>query len=137
MTPETQHPNETGGHSDRHYESYTLNIRPLLMGGAALVILSIVSFVLIDELFDYFNARQPRREAPVSPLLAERQPPPEPHLQITPHDDLGKLRATENKVLNSYGWVNREAGIVRIPIKRAIELLAARGLPARNEETQK
>jgi hypothetical protein len=33
--------------------------------------------------------------------------------------------------LSSYGWVDREAGIVRIPIDRAMDLLAERGLPAR------
>jgi hypothetical protein len=34
--------------------------------------------------------------------------------------------------LSEYGWVDRDAGIVRIPIDRAIDLLAERGLPARD-----
>ena len=34
------------------------------------------------------------------------------------------------RALQHYGWVDRKAGIARIPIEHAIELLAARGLPA-------
>jgi hypothetical protein len=45
---------------------------------------------------------------------------------------LAELRRHEDQVLTSYAWVDRRAGIVRIPIERAIELLAARGLPARD-----
>ena len=41
------------------------------------------------------------------------------------------IRAAEDQILNSYGWVDRSKGIVRIPIDRAIDLLAKRGLPAR------
>jgi hypothetical protein len=35
--------------------------------------------------------------------------------------------------LVGYGWVDREAGIVRLPIERAMELLLERGLPTRPE----
>jgi hypothetical protein len=41
------------------------------------------------------------------------------------------MRAAEDKILNGYGWVDREHGVARIPIDRAIDLLAQRGLPAR------
>jgi len=44
---------------------------------------------------------------------------------------LKQLRATEDAILTTYGWVDREKGIVRIPIDRAIDLLATRGLPTR------
>ncbi len=33
--------------------------------------------------------------------------------------------------MHSYGWVDQPAGVVRIPIDRAMELLAQRGLPTR------
>jgi hypothetical protein len=56
---------------------------------------------------------------------------PQPQLQLNPHDDLVSLRAREDMVLNGYGWVDRTNGVVRIPVERAIELLAQRGLPTR------
>ncbi len=33
-----------------------------------------------------------------------------------------ELRAKDEEILNSYGWVDREKGIVRLPINRAREL---------------
>ena len=52
-------------------------------------------------------------------------------MQTDPLQELQTLHAEEDAVLNSYGWVDRKAGVVRIPVQRAIELLAQRGLPAR------
>jgi hypothetical protein len=66
-------------------------------------------------------------------VFEARQLPPEPRLQISPQQDMRQMRAAEMAALHSYGWVDRQAGIVRIPIERAIELLAERGLPARRE----
>lgn len=56
---------------------------------------------------------------------------PGPNLEIDPHNDLVALRARNEAELNSYGWVDRTNGIVRIPIERAMDLLAQRGLPVR------
>jgi hypothetical protein len=56
-----------------------------------------------------------------------------PHLQLMPVADLKQFRATEETELNSYGWINRTAGVVRIPISRAMDLLLERGLPVRSE----
>jgi hypothetical protein len=56
-----------------------------------------------------------------------------PHLQLTPAEDLKQFRAREDGELKSYGWINRTAGVVRIPIDRAMESLLQRGLPARSE----
>ena len=41
-----------------------------------------------------------------------------------------EMRAAEDAVLQSYGWVDHRAGIARIPIDRAIELVVERGLSA-------
>jgi hypothetical protein len=39
----------------------------------------------------------------------------------------------QEAILNSYGWVDKEAGVVRIPIERAIELTLERGLPPQGQ----
>lgn len=57
---------------------------------------------------------------------------PRPNLQLNPHEDLLALRAREDEELTNYGWIDRKAGVVRIPIKRAMELIAERGLPTRS-----
>jgi hypothetical protein len=59
---------------------------------------------------------------------AERPLPPQPRLQVRPKADLDVLRAMERERLISFGWVDRDRKIVRIPIERAMGLLSQRGL---------
>jgi len=54
--------------------------------------------------------------------------PPAPLLQTAPKGDLERLRASEDRQLNSFGWVDRDKQIGRIPIEDAIKLLSERGL---------
>ena len=54
-----------------------------------------------------------------------------PRLQISPPRDLEAFRAREEAELNSYGWINRTAGLTRIPITQAMNLVLERGLPVR------
>ena len=51
---------------------------------------------------------------------------PAPRLQTDPHADLAQLRAREQAQLDGYGWVDRGAGTVHIPIDRAMELFVQR-----------
>jgi hypothetical protein len=55
--------------------------------------------------------------------------PPAPRIQASPAADLRDLRAYEDSELHGYGWVDKQKGIVRIPIERAIELVARQGIP--------
>jgi len=55
----------------------------------------------------------------------------EPVLQIDPVADWKAYKAQQDELLNSYGWVDKDAGVARIPIERAIELTAQQGLPHR------
>lgn len=54
-----------------------------------------------------------------------------PHLQVVPREDLLALQACDDRALNTYGWIDRGAGTVRIPIERAMDLIVERGLPTR------
>lgn len=55
--------------------------------------------------------------------------PPAPRLQIDPAADLAAYEAKERRLLDSYGWVDREHGIARIPIEEAMQRLARTGIP--------
>src|SRR5438105_13162923 len=54
---------------------------------------------------------------------------PPPRLEVHPSMALQQLRTREDDLLNSYGWVDRNAGIARIPIDRAMQSILQRGLP--------
>jgi hypothetical protein len=58
---------------------------------------------------------------------------PDPRLEVDERGQLNGIRLAEENTLYSYGWVDEKAGTVRIPIDRAIDLLAQRGLPVRSQ----
>jgi hypothetical protein len=49
-----------------------------------------------------------------------------PLLQADPAADLRAFRAREDSILDGYGWIDRDAGRVRVPIERAMEIWARR-----------
>jgi hypothetical protein len=49
-----------------------------------------------------------------------------PRDQLRAPEDLAVFDAHEQLKLHSYGWIDRRAGVVRIPIERAMELVSAR-----------
>jgi hypothetical protein len=55
--------------------------------------------------------------------------PPEPRLQASPPIELKAFREKEEAVLTTYGWVDKSEQKARIPVERALELVAERGLP--------
>ncbi len=74
---------------------------------------------------------------PPPPMLPEaRQPhePPGPRLQADPPADLEALRAKEDRLLGGWGWTDESAGLARIPIERAMELLVEQRRAAAPEE---
>ena len=95
--------------------------------------------------FEFMEWRVDRGDAARAPLAAERARPaiergrmvtstpesPQPALLVTEPIALGEHRANEASSLAAYGWVDRGAGRVRIPIDRAKTLLLERGLPTR------
>ena len=62
--------------------------------------------------------------------------PPEPRLQTNPREDLSELRASEDELLDSYGWVDKNAGVVRIPIDEAMKLTLRARVCRRAERSQ-
>jgi len=82
-------------------------------------------------LYRRFTTVEIKSQETPSPLSYTREPTPEPRLEVNPGQALKAMRAAENAVLHSYDWVDKDHGVVRIPIDRAIAILAAGGLPAR------
>ncbi len=95
----------------------------------ALVLLCGVALLILAGLFKYFQSQEVVTP-PGATAIANRLPPA-PRLETHPIQDLSAMRAGEDAALNSYGWVDQKNGIARIPISRAIDLLAQHGLPSR------
>lgn len=59
-----------------------------------------------------------------------------PMLEGNEREQLHKFLLDQEKQLNSYGWVDEKTGVAHIPIERAMQLTAQRGLPARPENAE-
>jgi len=116
-------------HTDAHV--WTVLKFLIWLGGSAVVISA--GLVL---LFNLFVAQRVEHEPPKYPLAVGESPrvPPEPRLQRFPREDIMNFRIGEEAALHQYGWVDRNAGIVRIPIDEAMRLTLERGLPARPQD---
>jgi hypothetical protein len=112
-----------------------IGLRGIVWFAVGLGLLIVVSGFAVWGLFQYLRAREAARPVQVSPLLLQEGVPsvPEPHLQTTPEEDLRALRAAEDSLLHSYGWVEQEKGIARVPVERGVELLLHEGMPTRAE----
>ncbi|HSS43821.1 MAG TPA: hypothetical protein VLO07_00655 [Thermoanaerobaculia bacterium] len=108
-----------------------VNIGAVLRFGFWLVVCAILVHLAVWGFFRLLEAQQNRAEKPISPMVAAslKRTPPEPRLEPDPRALRLKMLAEEDAVLTTYGWVDKKAGTVRIPIDRAMELLAERGLP--------
>ena len=117
------------------HETSDINIRGVLGFGAALILGALFMYFVVWVLFVYFDTHESARPAPFYPLAVgqEQRLPPEPRLQTNPRADLHLLRTGEDAVLNSYGWVDKNNGVVQIPIGEAMRLTVEHGLPARKD----
>lgn len=124
----------TGAAEVRH-EQTDVNVRGVLSFAVALFVVGVVVHVLIALLFVFFNGRETRSQTVQYPLAVEQEQrlPPAPRLQTNPRQDLLDMRAAEQEILTTYGWADKNAGVVRIPIDAAMKLTLQRGLPARQE----
>jgi hypothetical protein len=91
------------------------------------------SFAFSVVLFEFFDQRVESKGPTASPVQVRDELAPEPRLQVVPGLDLRRQKALEEQRLTTYGWVEEENRIVRIPVDKAIDVLVENGLPAREE----
>jgi hypothetical protein len=98
-----------------------------------LAVSMLLSFAIVYGTFVFFERGQAAADAAAQkfPLAVDDLPRPTPALQTEPFRDVHTLRQGEAEKLNSYGWVDKEGGVARIPIDRAMDLVLQRGLPVR------
>ena len=107
--------------SELGYQPDRTNVRAIVIFTAALGGGLILVFIVIWWLQMVFATPDEPPDAFVYETGAQLPPPP--RLQESPAKDLEKLRQREHERLNEYAWVDREQGVVRIPIDRAMHLM--------------
>ena len=122
-----------------------ISYKGLAWSMAVLTIVTLFCYVLVVGFFKFMESRAVSSDSARSPLAAAPvQPAIEggrvvggaasvPGLLVQEPMNLKKFRDEEEHLLTSYGWVDQNAGVVRLPIDRAKALLLERGLPVRGE----
>jgi len=131
MEAPVKHPIEPKNNPTVAHETTDADARAITRFGIGLALAVIVSQLLLWWFFDHLSVRELKLSPPVPALIKAQAPkePPEPRLQGNPQLDMRKLREAEDAVLNHYAWVDPDRGIVRIPVERAMEIVAQKGLP--------
>jgi hypothetical protein len=123
---------ENNNRGVRH-ETSDASVRGILAFAGGMILLAIVINLMLWWIFSAMMAMAQQAKQPMAPWASSRPErlPQEPHLEGMEALRVQEKPAPEDK-LQSYGWVDRQAGIVRIPIGEAMKLLAGR-LPSRAE----
>ena len=104
------------------YERRDANVRTLLQFGLGLAIVIIVILLAMRWTFNFLSAETPTGPPP-TPFENARVLPPQPRLQVEPHQDLKTYCDEQLRGLNSYGWVDQQNGVVHVPIDQAMDKL--------------
>jgi hypothetical protein len=96
-------------------------------GGIAWIAAGLGLFVLaVPLLMPLIYPQSMRHVSPAAPPALSVNAP---ELEITPRLDLQRLDRAEAQLTGGYGWADRDHGVVRIPVTRAMERLLQKGLP--------
>ena len=136
MTEDTKHE-----HAEEGFEQQDLSAQAVFAFLISLVVGGIVVYFVIWGMYHFMDARQKERQHPLSPLVKQVETDtrivspddvkkfPQPRLERNERVEIHDFRLKEEQTLNSYGWIDEKSGVVRIPIERAMQLIAQRGLP--------
>jgi hypothetical protein len=136
---------------ETHHEESDVNVRALIWFLVIFVVFGILTNLAVFGLFRFFvHLEHEKKPAPMTALSMPRDAnmPDQPRLQPfpardrdsgrivlptanTPVTDMNDMHAAEDAALQGPPqWIDPQRGVVRIPIARAMSLIAQRGLPA-------
>jgi len=137
MSEETKHREQN---HELEFEHQDLSPNAVYAFFTGLAVAGIVIYFALWGLYRYMDAYDRRHQPPQNPLVQSEadtrhvQPQtiqefPQPRLEKNERTEINDFLLQEEQTLDSYGWVDQKAGVVHIPIDRAMQLLAERGLP--------
>jgi hypothetical protein len=143
MSTKLKPENSTGNGGYEHSDISAAGILYFLAGLSASVVLA---YFIVAGLYSFLDKRSEAVQAPVNPLVTnapadtrripdkyEEKAFPQPLLEKDERGQLNDIRLKEEQTLSTYDYVDKNAGTVRIPIDRAMDLIAQRGLPTREQ----
>jgi hypothetical protein len=114
----------------RSHEVQEVSLRPLLAFTGGLTLVLIVIGLALWGVIGRLTGGQVQPEIQLVPAAVTPAVAPGPGIQSDPAGERRKAVAAALERINSYGWVDEQAGVVHIPIEEAMQRLAEQGLPA-------
>ncbi len=122
---------KTPEHSEVQFERSDISSRGTFITGLSILV---GLWITTGLLYFFYSGLAKHREHVSSPTLPIEAHgyvvPPAPRLQQSPRLDMKRMNRYEDWELSHYHWLDRQQGIVAIPIDRAIDMVASRGIPA-------
>ncbi|MBW3541714.1 MAG: hypothetical protein KY476_15710 [Planctomycetes bacterium] len=115
---------------EQAHEPLSTNVRGVVLFAIGLAVLIAGVLGLMRATSAWLTAAGPPEPGPPQPIYERAGAPPEPRLNPDQAADLKQLKARELRILHEYGWIDRDQKIVRVPVERAAERLAAQGFEA-------
>jgi hypothetical protein len=132
------------GFEEPEFEQQDLSPNAVFAFLAGLAVAGAIIYVILFGVYKFLDSYEARNQPEQNPLSnkgtkadtrvvtpEDVQRFPQPRLESNERTEINSFRWKEEQTLNSYGWVDQKAGTVHIPIDRAMELIAERGLPTR------
>jgi len=142
-------PHDDMHNDDTAHEASDINIRGVVTATIVVAVVCTMTAVLMWGVFHLLERQAGARDPELSPIALKptemprsttEQPTfgnaPDPKLLTNEPKYLSGVRGEWQKELHSYGWVDQQAGVLHIPIDRAKELVAHRGLAVRAEPVE-
>ena len=126
------------------FEQEDLSSRSALYFLAGLVLVCLVVYLIVFGMYRFLDSYATAHQPPMSPMVTPETDTravtpenaetfPQPRLEENERTQFRSFIEDQDRKLATYDWVDKDRGTVRIPIDRAMELIAQRGLPVHEE----
>ena len=130
------------------FEREDLNPAGVIYFMAGLGVVVVVVYFVVFGMYHFLNTYERAHQPPMSPMVAapadtravrseDTQAFPQPRLEESERAQLRQFIEDQDRKLATYNWVDKDKGIVQIPIDRAMDLIVERGLPIRPENDRR
>ena len=132
------------GH-ETEYEHEDLGTRGVFAFMIGLAVIGVVIYFIIVGMYTFLDKYERSQMSTASPLVTSKgamsrvvtqadmdktfKDNGAPMLETNERGQFRDFLMDQENQLNSYGWVDKDAGVAHIPIERAMELIVQRGLP--------
>ena len=114
------------------YERTDAQAGPTYRAGLYILGVMFLTALVVVPLYRLFGRSETRQQPPPATVVrpdAVAPAPSAPKLLTSEPAALAEFRAQEDELLSSWGWVEKDRGIARMPVDEAMRIVAGRGLP--------